>query len=200
TPLPMRTTLLLSILGALFCALLFSGCFGYATEVTAMRLSPDAPPRATVVSSDWANVTVYFEVPFAPFDTLVRLEIDGGMTTKENGLFKRLQKEAHRYQADAVIVEDYLIQYRNTFNGFNAALNVGGLIAGAGYADLPMEEGYESLRVEAVAIRYVNDTIPSLIRLGIWDENDPPPITDSIPDIEQLFAPMQTKDHRGRNE
>jgi len=152
----MSKTSLPSYLFVLFIIPLFSGCVGYNT-ITKSELVSDS---STFVNSSymkgWKDIPVYEddELLLDSYRVVAKINVTGNQNSLDNKLIKKMQQEASRYNADAVIFKNWKEVERSSVNGVAIGLNIISVFTG-GYVDLDMGGDYIAYEYEGIAIQFL---------------------------------------------
>lgn len=140
----------------LFIIPLFSSCVGYNTITKSELVSNPSTFVNSSYMKGWKDIPVYEddELLLDPYRVVAKINVTGNQNSLDKKLIKKMQQEASRYNADAVIFKNWKEVERNSVNGLAIGLNIISAVSG-GYADLDMGGDYIAYEYEGIAIQFL---------------------------------------------
>ncbi len=141
--------------------IILQSCVGYNIAVETY-VKPNTPViKYTYSKANYKNIPHYEgdERPSDNYESVVRITVTGNSRASREKLINRMKKEASLFKADGVILLDEKYIVRESFNGFSLALNIVTIFTSLDDpceepTDLPVEDEYETLKMEGIAFRY----------------------------------------------
>ena len=136
---------------------LLSGCLGYNVITKSHPIDNSSNPvHKQRVTKNWKNIPVYEddELLLDPYRVMARITVTGNQNSFDEKLIKKMQQEASRYHADAIIFKSWREVERSSVNGVAIGFNILSVFIGD-YIDLNMSENYIAYEYEGLAIRFL---------------------------------------------
>lgn len=129
-----------------------NGCVGYNTIT---KSEPLSYYKKKSISEYWDRIPVYEDDKLfkGPYKVVAKLTVTGDQHSFDKKMIKKMQKEASRFNADAIIFKNWKEVDRTAVNGVAIGVNILTIFSG-GYADLDMGGKYVAYEYEGIAIQF----------------------------------------------
>jgi len=136
---------------------LLSGCFGYNTITKSQPFENSSNSASRNPTKDWKNIPIFEddELLLDPYQVVAKITVTGNQNSLDKKLIKKMQQEASKYHADAIIFKNWKEVERRSVNGVAIGVNILTLVTG-GYMDLEMGGDYIAYEYEGIAIQFLN--------------------------------------------
>ncbi len=101
----------------IFIALLLSSCAGYRAQLFSESIELEPKKRLKKPQTNWETLTIHESPPDTAYMRIAAITLTSGYYTSQEKLYKKLRKEASRYNADAIVITEQYEVYRKSFNG-----------------------------------------------------------------------------------
>ncbi len=134
---------------------LFNGCVGYNTIAKSKPIHTSAAFVNKKPVDGWAQIPVYDDEKLFKKDykVIAKLTVTGDQNSFDEKMIEKMQQEASKFNADAIIFKNWTEVERSAVNGFAIGVNLLTLING-GYMDLNMGGKYIAYQYEGIAIQF----------------------------------------------
>lgn len=131
-----------------------NGCIGYNTIAKSEPIS-DSDFQKKRSLDGWGSIPVYDDEKLfkEPYKVVAKLTVTGDQRSLDKKMIEKMQKEASRFAADAIIFKQWKEVERTAVNGFAIGVNILSIFSG-GYTDLPMGGKYVAYEYEGIAIQF----------------------------------------------
>lgn len=147
-----------SIKSSFFLLLLFpflSGCIGYNTIAKSEPINTSTSLINKKPVDGWAEIPVYDDEELFKKDykVVAKLTVTGDQNSFDKKMIEKMQQEASKFNADAIIFKNWKEVERSAVNGLSIGVNLLSIING-GYMDLNMGGKYIAYQYEGIAIKF----------------------------------------------
>lgn len=136
--------------------LLLNGCVGYNHITKSEIVGNQQVAYTSTFHPSWQEIQVYDDEDLflERYKVLATIAVTGNDMSSDGKLIEKMQKEASRYRADAIIFKRAKEIERNAVNGFAIGFNILSIFSG-GWADFNMGGRYVTYKYEGIAIKFL---------------------------------------------
>lgn len=139
----------------LFLLPLLSGCIGYNTIAKSEPINTSLNIMNKKPVDGWESIPVYDDEKLFKknYKVVAKLTVTGDQNSYDEKMIEKMQQEASKFNADAIIFKNWKEVERSAVNGVAIGINILSLFNG-GYMDLNMGGNYIAFEYEGIAIQF----------------------------------------------
>ncbi len=132
-----------------------NGCVGYNTIAKSEPINTSSDFMSKKPADGWEEIPVYDDEKLfeKEYKVVAKLTVTGDQNSFDKKMIEKMQKEASRFEADAIIFKNWKEVERTAVNGVAIGINILSLFNG-GYMDLSMGGDYIAYEYEGIAIQF----------------------------------------------